>query len=101
MEAVLDSNILFRILISQGNILDLVFDNRLKIYAPFKLKDEFLNNKKEILSKSNLSEKEFGELNSLIFKKINFVQEIEYLSFISKASELLKEHEKDIEFVAL
>lgn len=101
MEVVLDSNVLFRILISQGNILDLIFDNRLKIYAPLKLKKEFFKNKEEITKKSKLSEEDFEELSSLLFKRINFVQETEYSSFITEAKGLLKEHEKDIEFVAL
>ena len=101
MDVVLDSNILFRILISQGNILELVFDNQLKIYAPNKLKIEFLKNKDEIIEKSKLSKKDFEDLASLIFQRINFIDEIEYSPYLIEAKNLLKEHEKDIEFVAL
>src|SRR3989344_47203 len=101
MDVVLDSNILFRILISQGNILGLVFDNQLKIYAPNKLKIEFLKNKDEIIEKSKLSKKDFEDLASLIFQRIKFIDEIEYSHHLIEAKNLLKEHEKDIEFVAL
>ena len=41
MEAVLDSNVLFRTLISHGNIIALIFDSKLKLFAPEKLKEEF------------------------------------------------------------
>ncbi len=101
MKVILDSNVLFRTLISGGDILDIIFNNNLKMYAPLKLKEEFLNNKEEILSKSRLSEKEFEELYSLIFERISFIEEKEYSSHITKAKELLNEHEKDIEFVAI
>ena len=101
MEVVLDSNVLFRMLISQGDILELIFDNSLKIYAPLKLKKELLNNKEEIMTKSKLSKENFEYLALILFKRINFIDEIEYSPFIAEAKDLLKEHEKDIEFVAL
>ena len=96
MKVVLDSNVLFRILISQGNILELLFDNNLKIYAPIKLKKEFFKNKEEIMMKSKLLEEDFEELSLLLFKRINFVQEIEYFPSIAEAKELLKELRKEI-----
>ncbi len=89
MEAVLDANVLFRTLISQGDIIKLLFDRRLVLFAPLKLKDEFLNNRAEILAKSRLSESEFNELASLLFEKIIFVPLEEYAAFIPKAKELL------------
>ena len=101
MEAVLDANVLFRTLISQGDIIKLLFDRRLVLFAPLKLKDEFLNNRADILAKSRLSESEFNELASLLFKKIIFVPLEEYGVFIPKAKELLGRHEKDEDFIAL
>lgn len=47
MELVIDSNVLFRTLISGGDIIDLVFDKNLTLYAPKMLWIEFLNNKKD------------------------------------------------------
>ena len=72
MEVVIDSNVLFRTLISQGDITELIFNDALKIFAPEKLKEEFLNNKEEILEKSGLSNEEFNELFSLLFERITF-----------------------------
>ena len=101
MEAVLDANVLFRTLISGGNIIDLMFDDSLKIYAPEKLKEEFVNHKQEIIDKSNLSEIEVEELTNLIFERIIFIPIDEYKQFFPEAKQVLGEHEKDEDFIAL
>ena len=101
MEIVLDSNVLFRMLISRGDILDLVFNTNLKMYAPQRLWKELINNKKEILSRSNLSKRDFQVLSSLLLNKLILVKLEEYKDYIPKARQLLKEHEKDEEFIAL
>lgn len=101
MRVVIDSNVLFKTLISQGTIVNLIFDKNLELFAPEKLKEEFVNNKEEILSKSKLSETEFDELVSLLFGFINVVSLSEYKGFISEAKQLLREHIKDVESVAL
>ena len=42
MDVVIDSNVIFRMLISGGEIIKLFFDSRLKIFAPERLReDEF------------------------------------------------------------
>ena len=101
MNVVLDSNVLFRTLISQGNILEIIFNPKLQILAPKKLIEEFNNNKKEILFKSKLSESEFDILLKLLLENISFIELDEYKEFIPNAKQLLKEHLKDVEFVAL
>lgn len=101
MEVVIDSNVLFRTLISKGDIIEILFNNSLKISAPENLRQEFIKHKDEILEKSKLSEKEFNELQSLLFERIIFIPLEEYKSFLSKAKELLGKHEKDIDFIAL
>ena len=101
MEVVLDANVLFRTLISSGEIVQLFFDNNLKIIAPEVLKEEFLRNKEEILAKSKLSEDDLKELLSLLFPRINFAPLEEYQQFLPEAKRLLGEHFKDEDFVAL
>ena len=101
MEVILDSNVLFRTLISQGEIVPLLFDEELKLFAPEKLKEELLNNKEEILAKSQLSEKEFQDLVDLLFSKIIFVPLKEYKEYLPKAKMILGKHEKDEDFIAL
>ncbi|MCX6665855.1 MAG: PIN domain-containing protein [Euryarchaeota archaeon] len=101
MEVVLDSNVFFRILISQGDILSIVFNESLLIFGPETLLKEFNNHKKELMRKSSLSAKAFNELAFLVFDIITFVPKREYISFIPKAKTLLGSHLKDVEFVAL
>ena len=101
MEIVLDSNVLFRTLISTGNILEILFNKDLMIIAPQKLKEEFLNNKKEILQKSRLTEAEFENLATALFKIITFIPIKEYAPYIEQATKLLKQHKKDEDFIAL
>ncbi|MEK6871909.1 MAG: PIN domain-containing protein [Nanoarchaeota archaeon] len=101
LTVVLDSNILFRILISQGDILEIVFNSQLDLLAPLKLKEEFERHKKELLSKTKLSEKRFDTFVQLIFKRITFVPLEEYKVSLPKAKQLLKNHSKDEEFIAL
>ena len=101
MEVVLDSNVLFRMLISQGDIIDLMFDTRLKIYVPQRFWEEFLNHKEEILTKSSLFEEDFQVLSSLLFERITFVQLEEYKKYLPKVMKLLGDHKKDEDFIAL
>lgn len=101
MEIVLDANVLFRILISQGEILKLIFDDNLHIFAPLKLKEEFENNKEEILSKSKISEDDFNILCSLIFGRVTIVPLDKYKQFLPKAKQMLGKHKKDEDFIAL
>jgi predicted nucleic acid-binding protein len=101
MEVVIDSNVLFRTLISGGEIIYLFFNRTLKIFAPKKLKEELIKNKIEILEKSKFSSKEFDELISTISKIIEFVSRKKYESFLPKARKLLAKHRKDEDFVAL
>jgi predicted nucleic acid-binding protein len=88
-------------LISQGEIIDLFFNNILKIYAPQILWEEFCNHEKEILSKSNLAKKDFQILSSLLFNKITFVSLEEYKKYLPEAKKLLELHEKDEDFIAI
>ena len=101
MDVVIDSNILFRILISQGDILKLISDENLTIFAPSKLKEEFLKHKEEILSRSKLSEQEFDKLYSFISERINFIEIEQYKEYLPRAKGLLQKHEKDEDFIAL
>ncbi len=101
LEVVFDANVLFRSLISGGEILKILFDGKLKLFAPLKLKEEFIKHEDEILSRSKLSKKEFNKLKFLLFKRITFVSLEEYKSFISKARKILIGHEKDEDFIAL
>lgn len=101
MEVVIDSNVLFRTLISRGDIVDILFNPLLFIIAPERLREEFIKHRSEILGKTRLSEREFNELVREAFEKITFVPLEEYKLSIPAAKELLKTHGKDEDFIAL
>ena len=101
MQVVIDSNLLFRMLISQGEIILLFFDARLEIFAPIKLKEEFSKHRQELITKSGLLEESFDELAEILFKRISFISALEYLPYLGEARELLKGHKKDEDFLAL
>ena len=101
VEVVLDANVLFRMLISQGNIIELLFNDNLKLLAPKRLREEFLKHEEEIIEKSRLSKEEIGQLTELIFRRISVLPLTEYKAFLHEAKEMLGVHEKDEEFVAI
>ncbi|MBI2137768.1 hypothetical protein HYU12_04595 [Candidatus Woesearchaeota archaeon] len=101
MEVVLDANVLFRMLISQGNIIELLFNDNLKLMAPERLREEFLKHEEEIIEKSHRSKEEIGQLTELIFSRISLLPLTEYKALLPKAKEILGSHEKDEEFVAI
>lgn len=101
MEAVIDANVLFRILISEGDIIDVVFNPSLYLFAPERLKEEFLRHKEDIMAKATFSKPEFETVTSILFSRIEFVSINEYKNQLPKAKELLKGHDKDEDFLAL
>ena len=101
MEAVIDANVFFRILISEGDIVDIVFNPSLQLFAPERLKDEFLKHKEEIIEKAAFSKTEFDTVSSILLGRIEFVSLQEYKNQLSRAKELLEGHNKDEDFLAL
>jgi predicted nucleic acid-binding protein len=101
MKVVIDSNVLFRTLISSGDILKIVFNNSLKLYAPLNLVTEISHNKIEILKKSKLTNTNFEFLLNEILLRIDLVPLEEYKDSLPIARKLLAGHIKDDEFLAL
>lgn len=101
MDVVIDANVLFRTLISQGDIIDVFTHPNLVLYAPEQLQIEFINHATEIREKSSLTQNGYDELTKFLFNHIHVVALRKYQSFLPQAKELLGEHEKDIEFIAL
>jgi predicted nucleic acid-binding protein len=101
MEVNLDTNILFRALISTGVVVLLLFDVKLKVNAPERMREEFYAHKEEIMKKSQLSEEDFNVAVALLFEKVNFIHLENYQQFLPEAKKLLGEHTKDAEFIAL
>lgn len=101
MDVILDANVLFRTLISSGDIIDVMFHQSLQLYAPDLLRIEFLNHQHEIIKKSHLSKENLTFLTDEIFKEITFIKREFYSNHIKKASQILNNHTKDTDFIAL
>ncbi len=101
MELVIDANVLMSALIAtEGKTYDLIFNDRIKLFAPEFLMEEFEKHKDEILEKSGLSYSDFKLFLSLVASEIEFVPKSEFEAFISKAYEITPD-KKDAEYLAL
>ncbi|MBU2100842.1 nucleotide-binding protein [Candidatus Micrarchaeota archaeon] len=101
MELVVDSNIAISAIISsKGKTRELLFLDKIKLFAPHLLLSEIFKHKKEIIKKSGLSENEFNLAVSIILSRINFVSLHGFGSFIKKAKQICPDL-NDTEFFAL
>ena len=101
MELVIDANILMSALIaSEGRTIDLIFNEKLRLFAPDYLIGEISAHEQEILEKSKLSRAEFDVLLSIVSSRIDFVPKSEFTSHLRNA-EAVTPDEDDAEYFAL
>ena len=101
---VIDANVVISALIKRGFAFDLIIGLRragVKLVSPDFLWEEVERKKGKILKYSKLEEKELDFLIGVLAKRIEVVPKEKYEEFIPKAEELLKEHRKDVPYVAL
>jgi|SRR3989344_8920686 len=102
MLVVVDANELFSLLIrGTKNSEEILVSNKVQLIAPEFLLLEFSNNKEEILSKTHRTEERFNKLVSMFERRIKFISREEFEGFIPKACELIPDHAKDAEYLAL
>lgn len=85
---------------TNGKTCDLIFNDRIKLFAPDFLLDEFEKHEDEILFKSELSESEFKLFLSLMSSRIEFFSYSEFKRFIS-LSKKISPDPNDTEYFAL
>ena len=101
MELVADANIVMSALISfSGKTAEMIFSDKLKLYAPEFLLEEVNKYKGEISEKSGLSFDELNVLLVLISLNIEFVPFSEFGEFEKQASEICPDP-NDVEYFAL
>jgi len=101
---VIDANVVISALIKKGFAFDLIVSLSkagIKLISPDFLWEEVERKKGKILKYSKLEEKELDFLIRFLSKRIEVVPKEKYEEFIPKAEELLKEHKKDVPYVAL
>jgi len=104
MSAVIDTNIIFSMLLQEESQLrDCFFKEGTDFYAPNFVLLELFNKKEKLLKLSKLSESEISELLHRILQKIHFINEVTISKTNRiKAYQLCKEiDEEDTPFVAL
>lgn len=99
MELVLDTNKLFSFFWKGSLIKRLLFKHTL--YSPEFALEELNKHKSDILKKTKLSSEEFDIFTKMLQKVVIFVPFSQYSDKISKAFNLLPEHPKDVDFLAL
>ncbi|MFC1682372.1 PIN domain-containing protein [Nanoarchaeota archaeon] len=101
MELVIDANILMSSLVkARGFTYDLIFNEKIKLYAPEYLLEEFEEHREEILKKSNLTEEELELFLSLVSQKIEFIPLVEFEEFDDEASQITPDPD-DTEYFSL
>lgn len=100
MQLVVDANPVISILIRPGLPVDLIYLEKLSLIAPGLLFEEIKKNKREIIAKSSLDEKEVDRFISILRKKISVIPGEEYLAFREKAESICPD-DKDVIYFAL
>ena len=85
MKLVVDANVLFSALIKDSMTRRLFFEEKLEIYAPEYLFEEFAEHRGEIIRKTHRSEADFWEVMAILKSKINIVPLSEFEIFMEKA----------------
>ncbi len=85
MKLVLDSNILFSMLIKPGRPLNLVLLKDLEIFSPSFVWEEYAKYKDEIALKSQLSPRDFEGLLQLFKNRVIFISEDVLVPYRAKA----------------
>jgi len=100
MDLAVDANIIFAALIKEGKTHELFFNERMHLFTPEFFFIEFEKHVKEILKKTNRTEKEFIQLISILKRKIVFIPLEELLPYVDEA-EIICPDPDDIAYFAL
>jgi putative PIN family toxin of toxin-antitoxin system len=101
MELVIDANILISALVkAKGFTYDLIFNEKIKLYAPEYLLEEFKEHKDEILTKSKLTNEELELFLSLVSERIEFIPYSDFEKFINDATKITPDPD-DTKYFAL
>jgi len=98
VKLVVDANVLFSALIKDGFTGKLFFEERLEIYAPEYLFEEFEEHRGEIMQKTNRGESEFWEVIDILKSRINVVPFSEFERFMERAQKVSPDKDDEVYF---
>ena len=99
MKLVIDANILFASLIKNSLTAELLLSDKLNLYAPELLFDEFLKYEKYILEKTNRSKEDFEQYFNILREEIEIIPQSVITHFIEEV-EKFSPDEKDTVYLA-
>ena len=102
MRLVVDANVLVSAFLKEATSRELLFDDRLELFAPDHLVEETRRvlGSKSLLRRLHLTKPQFEELFSLLIRRIRVVSGKDYAPFLKRARELAP-HEEDGPYLAL
>ena len=100
MKLVVDANVLFSALIKDSFTRKMFFDERLEIYAPQYLFEEFEEHREEIMQKTHRSEADFWEVMGILKSRISVIPVSEFEKFMEKAKKASPDNDDAIYFAA-
>ena len=98
MDIIVDANILFAALIKNSVTANLMFVERLHLYAPEFLLDEFDKYRKEILKKTHRTSEDFNQVLDEISSRIHFFPINEFDNLIDDADKISPDPNDSIYF---
>jgi len=99
LKLVIDANILFASLIRDSLTAELLLSDKLTLFAPEFLLDEFSKYEQYILEKSNRSKEDFNQFLSILREQIEIIPQSIITPFIKKADKFSPD-EKDTVYLA-
>ena len=105
MFIVIDTNIIIPAVLNRGNILNIFIKNfsekKFKFIAPNFLILEIGKHTQKIAKNTKFSNEEVLEMLEFVVGQITFIPDEDFKDKIDEAREILKEHKKDVSFLAL
>ncbi len=100
MDLVVDANIIFSALIRHSVTAKLLFVDDLHLYAPEFLLDEVQKHRKYLSKKTNRSKDEFESVFEVFKRRIVFIPEDYFNSYLEKADKVSPDPDDSIYFAA-
>ncbi len=100
MDLVVDANIIFSALIRHSVTAKLLFVDNLHLYAPEFLLDEVQKHRKYLSNKTHRSKEEFESIFEVFKRRIVFIPEDYFNSYLEKADKISPDPDDSIYFAA-
>jgi predicted nucleic acid-binding protein len=100
MKLIVDANILFAALIKEGLTAELMISDKIQLFAPEFLLNEFSKYEDIILKKTNRSKKDFYQFLEILKEQITIISRSEISPYMSKAKDISPDP-KDTLYIAL